>query len=79
MIAKQNKENELFIIGGGEIYERSKHLWNKIYITEVDLQCEGSVRFPEVDYDEWKEIHCEEHLADQKNRMNYKFKIFERK
>ncbi|MBK7226923.1 MAG: dihydrofolate reductase [Saprospiraceae bacterium] len=79
LIAKQNKENELFIIGGGEIYERSKHLWNKIYITEVDLQCEGSVRFPEVDYDEWKEIHCEEHLADQKNRMNYKFKIFERK
>ena len=25
LIAKQNKENELFIIGGGEIYERSKH------------------------------------------------------
>lgn len=78
-IAKNNGESEAFIIGGGKIYEQSADIWDKIYLTEVDLEVEGDVFFPTIDFDEWQEVFCEAHSKDEKNPMDYSFKIFERK
>ena len=78
-IAKNNGENEAFIIGGGIIYEQSIDFWDKIYLTEVDLEVAGDVFFPKINLSEWEEISCEAHLKDEKNTMDYIFKIFERK
>ena len=41
-------ETEAFIIGGGEIYRQSMDLWDRIYLTEVDLEPAGDVFFPEI-------------------------------
>ena len=76
--SKKNKETELFIIGGGEIYRQSIHLWNRLYLTIVDYPCEGDTFFPEVDLSKWKLISKEDHKADEKNKMNYSFLIYER-
>ncbi len=35
-LAKENGEEEVFIIGGGEIYKQTMHLMDKNNITEVD-------------------------------------------
>lgn len=77
-LAKKNKEKELFIIGGGEIYKQSLHLWNKLYLTRVDYSCKGDIYFPEMNWDEWKITMQEDHLADEKNTMNYSFIHYER-
>ena len=45
-IAKDKKESELFIIGGGEIYEQSIPLADRIYLTVVDYNEDGDVYFP---------------------------------
>jgi dihydrofolate reductase len=76
--SKRNGEKEIFIIGGGEIYNQSAHLWNKLYVTLVDFPCKGDTYFPEINPEEWKLISREDHLADEKNKMNYSFITYER-
>ena len=78
-IAKNNGEDEAFIIGGAQIYEQSMDTWDKLYLTEVDLEVEGDVIFPEINFDEWELISEEAHQADEKNEYDYTFKVFQRK
>lgn len=76
--AHRNGEEELFIIGGGMIYEQTQNIWDRLYLTEVDLEVEGDVFFPEIHMDEWKLIQSENVEADEKNPLNHCFKILER-
>lgn len=77
-LAYDNGETEAFIIGGGQIYKQSMPLWDKLYLTEVDLEIEGDVFFPEINKQEWQLISSEPHQADEKNEYDYTFKVFER-
>lgn len=77
-IAFDHGETEAFIIGGGEIYRQSMDLWDRLYLTEVDLEPEGDVYFPEIDPEEWYEVWREEHAADAKNEWAYTFRKLER-
>lgn len=78
-MAFEQGETEVFIIGGGEIYRQSQSLWDKIYLTEVDLEVEGDVFFPKIEESEWLETFHEAHAADEKNEFPYVFRILERK
>ena len=71
-------ETEAFIIGGGVLYRESADLWDKIYLTEVDLETEGDVFFPVLAPDEWRETWREHHEADAKNEWAYTFRILGR-
>ena len=76
--ALENGEEEVFIIGGGEIYKQSMPYLDKIYLTEVDLDIKGDAHFPELDKKEWKVISEDHHPSDEKNEFAYTFKILER-
>ncbi|MDO8367006.1 MAG: dihydrofolate reductase [Saprospiraceae bacterium] len=78
-IAFDGGEEEVFIIGGGEIYRETADLWDRIYLTEVDLEAEGDVFFPETDPEAWEEIWQEAHQPNEKNKWAYTFRILERK
>ncbi len=78
-IALENGEGEAFIIGGGEIYRQSVPYWDKLYLTEVDLEVDGDVFFPEIDFTEWNLISEEKHAKDTKNEHDYTFKVYEKK
>lgn len=71
-------ENEVFIIGGAEIYKHAIALANKIYLTTVHQNYDADVFFPELIADQWKEIAKEYHKADEKNNVAYTFSILER-
>jgi dihydrofolate reductase len=71
-------ETEAFIIGGGEIYRASADQWDRVYLTEVELDIEGDVFFPELDPAEWTETFSEHHAPDEKNEYAYTFKILNR-
>lgn len=77
-VAKNNKEEEAFIIGGGLIYEISMPLLDRIYLTTVEAKVEGTVHFPNIDFEEWKLVSEEAHQADDKNEYDYCFKVFDR-
>jgi dihydrofolate reductase len=77
-IAYKNKEEEVFIIGGGQIYEQTKELWTKLYLTEVDLDIDGDVFFPDLNYKEWQLVSEVKHFKDEKNEYDYVFKEYSR-
>lgn len=79
-MAYENGETEAFIIGGGQIYEQTVDLWDKLYITDVDIIVEGDVFFPEINLDhDWNLISDAPHPADEKNDFGYTFRVYERK
>jgi dihydrofolate reductase len=78
-MAHEHDETEVFIIGGGQIYEQTKELWDRLYLTEVDLEADGDVYFPKINEEEWRLLSSEKHEKDEKNPFNYTFKILEKK
>lgn len=76
--AKKEGEEEVFILGGGKVYEQTKDIWDRLYLTEVDASPEGDTLFPEVDYSQYNTVFEEEHLPDEKHAYAFTFKILER-
>lgn len=52
-------ENEVFIIGGGEIYRQALPMATKLYITRVHDKYEGDTFFPDIDINEWQLVSSE--------------------
>lgn len=77
-MAYQENEEEVFIIGGGQIYEQTIDLWDKIYLTEVDTEVDGDVFFPHIEKHKWELIFEEFHEKDEKNPYDYRFKVLNR-
>jgi dihydrofolate reductase len=72
-------EEEVFIIGGGEIYKQSLYLLDKIYLTEVITEVPGDTYFPEIDMDEWDLVSSVRVEADEKNEFPMRFDVLLRK
>ena len=78
-IAYDNGEEEVFIIGGGQIYEQSQPYWDKVYLTRVMANPPGEVRFPELAADEWELISEESHSAGERDEYDYTFEVYTKK
>jgi dihydrofolate reductase len=73
-IAKNHAgSEEVFIIGGGNVYEQAIKITDKIYLTEVKASIEGDVFFPALNTDEWNEIARVSHQKDEKNEYDFDF------
>ncbi len=71
-------EGEVFVIGGAQVYKEALSRADKLYITFVEGEFEGDIFFPEIDWDDWKEIKSDTRKADEKNPYDMKFAVFER-
>ena len=79
IIARENGEEEAFIIGGAQIYEQSLSLLDKIYLTEIDIDVpDGDAYFPTLN-DDWIMSSEDVHPTDERNKFPYVFRIFEKK
>lgn len=47
------QENEIFITGGGQIYEQSIDLIDRLYLTLVHADYDGDTYFPKIKWDHW--------------------------
>ena len=78
VIAKKNSEEELFIIGGGEIYRMGLTIADRIYLTEIDGAFEGQVTFPEFSSSDWTEVSRKHHAKDDRHQYAFDFVIYEK-
>lgn len=76
--AVKQKEKEVFVMGGAEIYAQALAVANRLYLTEIDAEIEGDTFFPAVNYKDYKEISRTRHHADEKHRYAFEFVIYER-
>lgn len=74
----QELGQEVYIIGGAQIYRQSLPLADTIFLTEVHHSFEGDTFFPEFGA-EWQEVSREVHQPDEKNKYPYSFVKLKRK
>ena len=72
LVDNKDNEEELFVIGGAQIYKLSLPYANRLYITHIDKEHEGDIYFPQINYSDYKII--KENKVDELN-----FVIYERK
>lgn len=78
-LAADNGETEAMILGGGEIYAQSMPRWDRLYLTQVDVDVpDGDTFFPELDEREWTLVREEAYDPDEKNPHAYAFRVYER-
>lgn len=78
LIAATPDNNEVMIIGGGEIYAQALPLADRLYLTEVHAVVEGDASFPAFERAEWREVSREDHLKCERNPYDYSFLILEK-
>jgi dihydrofolate reductase len=71
-------EDEVFIVGGAEIYKQALPLTNRVYLTVIDQDFDGDTFFPELNPEEWTEQKRENFEPDEKNKLKYSFITLER-
>jgi dihydrofolate reductase len=74
-----NQEQQIFVIGGAQIYKLALETADKIYLTEIKANFEGDTFFEKIDESLWIEIARESHTADKKNTVNFDFATYEKK
>lgn len=71
-------KEEVFVIGGAEIYKEALPLTARIYKTIVHAKIQGDAFFPELNGGEWKMVKSEFHPKDNKNDHDVTYTIYER-
>jgi dihydrofolate reductase len=77
-LAAAGDDPEVFVIGGAEIYAQTLALAQRVYLTLVHADVEGTTLFPEVDWSAWREAGRVRHEADAEHRYAYSFVTLDR-
>ena len=72
-------DEEIFIIGGAQIYSQAMAIADRLYLTIVHRPYEGDTSFPEIDYSEWRELSREEFERGEEYDGAFTFLDLERK
>jgi dihydrofolate reductase len=73
------KNQNIFIIGGGEIYKQSINIANCIELTRIKGSFDADTFFPEIDDTVWKLISSDFHHKDEKHNYDFTFETFVKK
>lgn len=71
-------EEEIFILGGAQIFEHSLALADILYLTVIHHHFQADTFFPEIDKKMWKEVESITNLPDEKNKYQYTFIKYKR-
>ncbi len=66
-------DDEIFIVGGAELYAQSLPLVNTMYVTEIQQDVQGDAHFPEFDKKSWREISREVRRQEAPQPLAYHF------
>lgn len=77
-LLEKYKNKELFVIGGGEIYQQFLPYASKLYITKIHHEFKGDTYFPEIKENEWIEIYVEKGIKDEENPYKYYYHVYQR-
>ena len=78
-IAACDEDEEIFIVGGAELYRQAISLVDTLYITEIQQDVEGDAHFPEFDKNAWLEISREVRSQETPQPLAYHFVTYRKK
>ncbi|MEQ8520954.1 MAG: dihydrofolate reductase, partial [Vicingaceae bacterium] len=77
--ARAKGEKELFIIGGGQLYDETMDICDRLYLTRVHISLDADTFFPEIDHKIWQEVGRLYHPADQRHKYAFTFLKYTKK
>ncbi|WP_010493366.1 dihydrofolate reductase [Paenibacillus elgii] len=69
---------ELFVIGGAEVYRQLLPFADRLYITEIAHRFAADTFFSDLEPGEWREVSRQRGVKDEKNPYDYDFVVYER-
>lgn len=72
-------DEEIFIIGGAQIYREALRVADRMYITRVMHDYEGDTSFPDIDLSEWELVAEERHDRGEEYEYPFAFLTYERR
>lgn len=77
-VALFSSEEEVFIIGGAQIYALAMEVADRFYLTRVEHNYEGDTSFPEWDQSKWNLLSREAFEQGEKYPHPFAFELYER-
>lgn len=77
--AKSISREDIYIVGGAEIYQLSLVHADQIWVTQLHDIFDGDTYFPEIHTDTWEVVAHERGITDEKNKFQYSFLTYQRK
>jgi dihydrofolate reductase len=77
--AEEDGAEEVCVIGGASLFALALPKARRIYLTEIDADCEGDVRLPPIDESGWTEVRREAHPAGEDDDHAFVFRVLERR
>lgn len=71
-------DEEVFIIGGGNIYEQTMDVTDRLEVTLVKADLQADTYFPKIDPKVWKKVNEVCHEKDEKNQYDFCFQTYEK-
>jgi len=69
---------DLYVIGGAEIYKQLLPYADTILLTEIDAEVEGDARFPAFENDGWRLAASVPHPKDDRHAYSFSFNTYVR-
>lgn len=71
--------DQVWIIGGGDLYRCTIEVADRIELTVLDAEVEGDTRFPPIDEDRWQATTVERHQPDADHAHGFEFRTYLRR
>ena len=77
-LTQAGDDEEVFVIGGNQIYQLALPLVDRLYVTRVHATVQGDTYFPDITTDQWLLKQTDSFAADEKNDHDYSFLVYQR-
>ena len=78
-IRMAGEDEEIFVMGGAQIYREALSVVDRMYITVVECDYEGDTSFPEIDFSQWELVNVVRHERGEEYESPFEFRTYDRK
>ena len=78
-VLENHKNEEVFIIGGADIYKQTISICDRVYLTRIHHSFEGDAFFPPLNEKFWTLKNAKDFSSDEKNLYNFTIEIWVKK
>ena len=77
-IRMAGEDDEIFVMGGAQIYREALSVVDRMYITVVERDYEGDTSFPEIDFSQWRLVDVVRHERGEEYEYPFEFRTYDR-
>jgi dihydrofolate reductase len=72
-------DDEVFVIGGADLFRETLPVAHRLYLTTVDAEPEGDTFMPDFDMSAWRETRSENFAPDERHAHAYRLTVYDRR